>query len=186
MLNTRFKPGLALLFLVAFLTGCASSTYSATSKRPAVKPGSYLQIHHEYQVPNDFARVYFRNGKQTAKADVDRFTPYCYLLMQDSNQAGQPQQTIFPGRFYVTKVIESNDLKGGYRTYVASAVWDFDDGPSNINYKLDMRLSSSEQPGVRSLICIKNADDIFDRRHPNLSEIKTALGDLVTIEPPGQ
>lgn len=187
MLNTRFNPGLALIFLVIFLTGCASATYSQTSKRPAVKPGSYVQLHHEYRVPNEVARVYFRNGKQTAKGDVDRFTPYCYIVMHDIRQAGQPQQTIYPGRFYVTKVIESNDLQGGRRTYVASlGTWGIDDGPSNVDYKLEMRLSSSEQPGVRALICINNADDYYDRRYPNLSEIKTALGDLVTIEAPGQ
>ena len=187
MLNTRFNPGLALIFLVIFLTGCASTTYSQTSKRPAVKPGSYLQLHHEYQVPNEVARVYFRNGKQTARGDVDRFTPYCYLVMQDTNQSGQPQQTIFPGRFYVTKVIESNELIGGWRTYTASlGALLFDDGASNVDFKLEMRLSSSEQPGVRSLICINNSDDYWDRRYPYLSEIKTALGDLVTIEAPGQ
>jgi hypothetical protein len=99
MLNTRFNPSLALIVLVIFLTGCASGTYSKTSKRPAVKPGSYVQINHEYQIPNEFARVYFRNGKQTLKGDIDRFTPHCYILMHDIRQAGQPQQTIFPGRF---------------------------------------------------------------------------------------
>jgi hypothetical protein len=187
MLNTRFNSSLALIFLGLFLTGCASGTYSKTSKRPAVKPGSYVQLNHEYQIPNEFARVYFRNGKQTLKGDIDRFTPYCYILMHDIRQAGQPQQTIFPGRFYVTKVIESNDYQGGRRTYVASlGSWGFDDGPSNVNYQLEMRLSSGEQPGVRALTCVKNADDYMDRRHPNLSEIKIALGDLVTIEAPGQ
>ncbi|MDC1287568.1 hypothetical protein N8198_06760 [Gammaproteobacteria bacterium] len=187
MLNTRFNSSLALIFLGLFLTGCASGTYSTTSKRPAVKPGSYVQIHHEYQIPDEFARVYFRNGKQTLKGDVDRFTPYCYILMHDIRQAGQPQQTIFPGRFQVTKVIESNDYQGGGRTYVASlGLWGFDDGVSNVNYQLEMRLSSDEQPGVRALRCVNNADDYMDRRYPNLSEIKIALGDLVTIEAPGQ
>lgn len=186
MLNARFNPGPALVCLVLFLNGCASGTYSKTSKRPAVKPGSYVQLHHEYQISNEFARVYFRNGKQTLKADIDRFTPYCFILMQDIRQAGQPQQTIFPGRFYVTKVIESNELQGGRRTYVALTIDQIDDGPSNIDYKLEMRLSSSEQPGVRALICVKNADDYFDRRYPNLSEIRTALGNLVTIEAPGR
>ena len=176
-----------MITLVIFISGCASGTYSTTSRRPAVKPGSYLQLHHEYRVLNEFGRVYFRNGKQTAERNVDRFTPYCYLSVHDINQAGEPQQTIFPGRFQVTKVIESNDLRGGRRTYVASlTIRHLDDGPSNINYRLEMRLSSAEQPGVRALICIKNADDYIDRRYPNLSEIKTALGDLVTIEAPAQ
>ena len=187
MLNTRFNRGLALIILAMFLTACANGSYSKTSKRPAVKPGSYVQLHHEYQVPSEIARIYFRNGKQTAKADVDRFTPYCYLVMKDIRQAGQPQQTIFPGRFYVTKVIESNELYGGRRAYVSLTIERFDNGgPSNVNYILEMRLDSSEQPGVRALICVKNAEDYIDRRYPNLSEIKTALGDLVTIEAPGQ
>jgi hypothetical protein len=66
--------------------------------------------------------------------------------MHDASQAGLPQQKIFPGRFYVTKVIESNDHQGGRRTYVASLAFSyFDAGPSNVDYKLEMRLSSSEQ-----------------------------------------
>jgi len=190
MLNTRFNPSLALIVLVIFLTGCASGTYSKTSKRPAVKPGSYVQLNHQYQIPNVFARVYFRNGKQTLKGNIDRFTPYCYISMKDVSQAGQPQQMIFPGRFYVTKVIESNDHFGGRRTYVALTIGVFD-GPSNVDYQLEMRLSSSEQPGVRALICVKNINDYRDHMHepshyPSLSEIKIALGDLVTIEAPGQ
>jgi len=137
MLNTRFNPSLALIVLVIFLTGCASGTYSKTSKRPAVKPGSYVQINHEYQIPNEFARVYFRNGKQTLRGDIDRFTPHCFILMHDIRQAGQPQQMIFPGRFYVNKVIESNDHHGGRRTYVALTIGVFD-GPSNVDYQLEM------------------------------------------------
>ncbi|MCP4874921.1 MAG: hypothetical protein GY896_05510 [Gammaproteobacteria bacterium] len=185
MLITRFNPSLALIFLVVFLTGCAGGTYSKTSKRPAVKPGSYVQINHEYQIPNEFARVYFRNGKQTLKGDIDRFTPHCFILMQNIRQAGQPQQIIFPGRFNVTKVIERNDHAFGRTTY-AALTFEVFDGPSNVDYQLEMRLSSGEQPGVRALICVKNADDYFDRRYPNLSEIKIALGDLVTIDAPGQ
>ena len=183
MLVTRFPRGLALVFMAIFVSGCASS-YSMTSKRPAVKPGSYLQLHHEYQVPNQVARIYFRKGKQTAQADVDRFTPYCYLVIQDDRQAGEPQQKIYPGRFFVTEVIESNELIGGRKVYVAGMGWDFDDGPSNINFILEMRLRSTEQPGVRALVCINNSDDYFDRRYPYLSEIKEALGELITIEPP--
>lgn len=185
MLNTRFNPGLIQIFVVIFLTGCAGSTYSKTSKRPAVKPGSYVQINHEYQIPNEFARVYFRNGKQTLKGDIDRFTPHCFISMQDIRQTGQPQQTIFPGRFYVTKVIERNDHTFGGKTYAALTFGVFD-GPSNVDFELEMRLSSKEQPGVRALTCVKNSTDYLDRRYPNLSEIEIALGDLVTIEAPGQ
>jgi hypothetical protein len=149
-----------------------------------------VQLNHEYQVPNEFARVYFRNGKQTLKGDIGRFTPYCSISMHDIRQAGQPQQMIFPGRFYVTKVIERNDYQGGGRTYAALTMGQFD-GPSNLEYQLEMRLSSSEQPGVRALICVKPINDYNDyaddsRRYPNISEIKIALGELVTIEAPGQ
>ena len=187
MLNTRFNPSHALIFLAILLTGCASGSYSKGYERPAVKPGSYVQLNYEYKIPNQFARVHFQNGKQVLEGNIDRFTPHCSILMQDIHEAGQPQQKVFPGRFYVNKVIESNDYRYG-RTYVASLNWEHDGPPSNVDYQLDMRLSSSEQPGIRSLICVKNINDYvaYNRRYPNLSEIKIALGDLVTIEAPGQ
>ncbi len=177
------SPPSSLIFLIALLTGCASGTYSTGYDRPAVKPGWYVQIHHEYQIPNQFARVHFQNGKQVIEDNIDRFTPHCSILMQDIHEVGQSQQKVFPGRFYISKVIESNDYRFG-RTYVASLNWEHDGPPSNVDYQLDMRLSSSEQTGVRSLICVKNINDYvaYNRRYPNLSEIKMALGDLIDIE----
>jgi len=186
MLNTKFSPRLTLISLIILLSGCASGTYSRGYERPAVKPGSYVQLNHDYKIPNQFARVHFQNGKQVLRGNIDRFTPHCSILMQDIHEGGQPQQKVFPGRFYVSKVVESNDY-GFDRSYVASLIWENDGPPSNVDYQLDMRLSSSEQPGVRSLICVKNINDYvaYNRRYPNLAEIKMALGDLVTIEAPG-
>ena len=186
MFNVKFCPHLSPVGLVFLLAGCASGNFSTPYDRPAVKPGSIVQINHEYQIPNDFARVYFQDGRQVPKDDIDRFTPYCSVLMQ-SIRVEQPQQKIFPGRFYVSKVIESNDYRFD-RTYVATLEWEHDGPPSNVDYQLDMRLSASEQPGVRSLICVKNINDYvpYHRRYPNLSEIGIALGDLITIEAPGQ
>lgn len=176
-----------LIILTVLLTGCSSGSYSNQYNRPAVKPGWHVQIHHEYQIPNQFARVYFQNGKQVLKNNIDRFTPHCSILMQSIHEAGQPQQKIFPGRFYLSKVIKSND-NGFWGSFVATINWANDGPPSNVDYQLDMRLSSSEQPGVRSLICVKNINNYvaFNHRYPGLSEIKIALGDLVDIESSGQ
>jgi len=187
MLNTKSTPRLAFIFFTLLLTGCTSVTFSTGYGRPAVKPGSYVQINHEYQIPNEYARVYFQNGKQLLRRNIDRFIPYCSILMQDIREAGQPQQKIFPGRFYVSEVRESNDDNLG-RTYVASLSRKYIEPPSNVDYQLNMRLNSSEQPGVRSLICVKNINTLIplNRRYPNLSEIRIALGDLIEIETAGQ
>ena len=44
-----------------------------------------------------------------------------------------------------------------------------------------MRLKSTEQPGVRVLICAKRVDD-WGLHHPTLAEIRTALGNAIEIK----
>ncbi len=166
----------------ALSSGCAS-TYSRNSTGPSVDPASTIKINGSFDIPVNKARVYFQNGARVDWRDIDRWTTYCSVLVQNVQYSDQPQQTVLPGRFSIVEVRQSNDLLKHSRIYVASLGWVYDP-PSNVTYKVEMRLQSVEQPNVRSLICEKRVDN-YGRYHPTNSEIRTALGDLIEIETPG-
>ena len=102
--------------------------------------------------------------------------------MQNVQYSDQPQQTVLPGRFSIVNVRQSdNFLNLGF---IHSAGYQGLNAPSNVTYKVEMRLQSVEQPDVRSLICEKRVD-AYGRYFPTNSEIRTALGDLIEIESAG-
>lgn len=171
--------------VAAVMAGCATG-YSTYGGKVAVNPASTVQINGEFDIPNQSARVYFQGGEQVGWGEIDRWTTYCSVLVNNVQYADQPQQTVGPGDFSIVKVRQSNDRYQNARVFVASRDGFFDI-PSNVTYKVEMRLNSAEQPDVRSLICAKRVDQIgFGRNHyPKLAEMRTALGDLVEINSPG-
>lgn len=171
--------------VVALLAGCASGA-AKYGRGPSVDPASTVQINTQFDIPNQRARVYFQDGKQVEWGALYRWNTYCSVLVQNVQYADQPQQTVSPGRFDIVKVRQSNDRYQNARVFVASRDG-FIDFPSNITYQVEMRLSSSEQPDVRSLICAKRIDEpAFLRNHyPKLDEMRAALGDLIEINSPG-
>ena len=184
IIKSIFRTSL-LATAVALVSGCAGTgggTSANTSSGPAVDPASIIQIHGSYNIPVNKARVYFQNGAEIAQSEIDRWTTYCSMLVQNVQYSDQPQQTVLPGRFEITKVIHSDDARHISRVYVASLIW-VRNPQTNITYKVEMRLRSVEQPDVRSLICEKRVDR-YGRYHPSGSEIHTALGSLIEIDMP--
>ena len=178
--------GILILGLLVILGGCAS-TSSSYRNRPMVDPASVIQINTEFEIPNGGTRVYIQNGVQTEMRNIDKWSTYCRIAMKKIHAMDEPKQTVSPGRFDITKVIQSNDYIFRPRVFVASTTWG-NGTPSNINFQVDMRLSSPEQPDVRSLTCVNNINDYYldisGKRYPKLAEIKVALGDAITIITP--
>jgi hypothetical protein len=167
--------------VAALFSACASTSSNNSAGLP-VDPTSTVKINGSFDIPVEKARVYFQNGAHIDWRDIDRWTTYCSVQMQKVQYSDQPQLTVLPGLFSIVDVRERDDflnlgfIRGaGYQGIVA---------PSNVTYKVEMRLQSVEQPDVRSLICEKRVD-AYGRFFPTNSEIHTALGDLIEIEPPG-
>lgn len=149
---------------------------------PMVAPTSVVQINQQLEIPPELARVYIQNGVQVSKKGLDKWLTYCSVLMQKVNTPGEPLQTVSPGKFEVTEVREYNDYRYSPRIY-ASLTLVSRDPPSNVIYSVDMRLQSQQQPGVRSLICVKHVD-AYGRYYPTLAEMRVALGDAIEINMP--
>ncbi len=168
---------------IAIISGCGAS-YKNSTVRPSVSPAAIVQINQRLEIPTRKTRVYIQDGTQTTLRDIDEWSTYCSLRMKKRSAAGEPKQSVSPGRFEIIKVIESEDRTGSQRTYVASLGWFFDVNDHRsvqVFFGVEMRLQSAEQPGVRSLICEKRIDNYGLYNYPTLAEIRAALGNIIEI-----
>ncbi|MEM7207228.1 MAG: hypothetical protein AAF434_05355 [Pseudomonadota bacterium] len=172
------KRSFVVIALAGVLGACANVTSGPYASAKSLVNAS-VQINSDFAIPDNRARVYFQNGEKFTRTPSDRWTTYCSVLVQDLQQPGAERQIVQPGEFGVTRVKQSNDYTLRSRTFVASREWTYDP-PSNVTYKIEMRLASDEQPDVRSLICEKRVD-AYGQYHPTLAEARTALGDWVEI-----
>ncbi len=170
---------------IIVISGCGASIKNNTV-RPSVSPAAIVQVNQQLEIPNGKARVYIQDGAVTTYRNIDKWSTYCSLRMQQKHASGEPKLSVLPGQFKITKVIESEDGFNTVQTYVASLGWFIDVNQhrsSHVIYAVEMRLSSADQPGVRALICEKRANTlgVNYRNYPTLAEIKTALGDTIEI-----
>jgi hypothetical protein len=171
---------------ISIASGCSvsSSRYAA---KPSVNPASIVQINQHLEIPSQKARVYIQNGVETTMRNIDKFSTYCSVLMQNVHSRGEPLLTVSPGRFEIIKLRKSNDSLYFPGSFFVSRGWT-DDFPSVVIFEVEIRLKSAEQPGVRALFCAKQADvygPLFLTRHyPTLAEIRFALGNAIEIETP--
>ena len=169
------------LIIRTILVAAGISVASSCAVTPSVNPASVVQVNRSLEIPNKKARVYIQNGEETAKRDLDPWSIYCSVLMQDLHRAGEPKLTVSPGQFEIIKVREENEYLDFPGTYVAST--EFRYVPPIVIFRVEMRLKSVQQPGVRALICVKQVES-FGNHYPTLAEIRIALGNAIEIKTP--
>ena len=91
---------------IASSCSVSSSRYAA---KPSVNPASIVQINRHLEIPSRKARVYIQNGVETTLRNIDKFSTYCSVLMQNVHSSGEPLLTVSPGHFEIIKVRKSND-----------------------------------------------------------------------------
>ena len=161
-----------------FTVGCATQSPYNTAQA-SVDPGSLVQINRPLEIPNGKARLYFQNGVEITWRNIEKMTTYCSIRMRDRHKAGEPKIIISPEQFEIIKLRRSNDYSGRGRS---------ESPPTNVIFELEMRLNSTEQPGVMALYCAKRVMvmNLINTKqyYPNNTEIITALGDTIEIKSP--
>jgi hypothetical protein len=169
------RTGLIIGFI--FTIGCATQS-SYNTVQASVDPGSLIQINRPLEIPNGKARLYFQNGVETTKRNIEKMTTYCSIRMRDRHKTGEPKLIISPEQIEIIKLRRSNDHSGGL------IKGEF----INVIFELEMRLNSTEQPGVMALYCAKQVMVMkmvnIKQYYPNNTEIITALGDTIEIKTP--
>jgi hypothetical protein len=162
-----------LIFTVGYATQSSYNTAQAS-----VDPGSLVQINQPLEIPNGKARLYFQNGVEITKRNIEKMTTYCSIRMRNRHKEGEPKIIISPEQFEIIKLRRAND-------YVSRRN---DNSPTNVIFELEMRLNSTEQPGVMALYCAKRVMVMVfvntNQYYPNNTEIITALGNSIEIKSP--
>ena len=175
MIKIILRKGLVagLIFTVGYATQSSYNTAQAS-----VDPGSLVQINQPLEIPNGESRLYFQNGVEITKRNIEKKTTFCSIRMRNRHKEGEPKIIISPEQFEIIKLRRAND-------YVSRRN---DNSPTNVIFELEMRLNSTEQPGVMALYCAKRVMVMVfvntNQYYPNNTEIITALGNSIEIKSP--
>lgn len=159
--------------------------------------GSILKLNRAIEIPQDRSFIYIANGKVAPIKNfntVDIYSPYCMFYLKD--EVSQVH-TINPDRFKVTKITEwegyyssgdllkyayaSNQYTGLVKTGLVKAGLERENNMDIIMYATILRLHSSMQPEVKEIVC-GHWEEKSLVEPLTLDELKSALGDLITIE----
>ena len=189
-----------IFILIALLTTSCSmwpTLVVPITIKERVAVGSIIKLNQEIEIPQGRSFIYIQNGNiapiQNYNA-VDIYTPYCMLYI---NHEARKPHIIKPDRFEITKVIEwegyqskrslyeyakVNSQPGGLiKTSLASRSLNIGGGLDSTMYATILSLRSAKQPKVKQMVCGR-WDDPTVVTHLTFGELKSALGDLMTIE----
>jgi hypothetical protein len=175
MIKIILRKGLiaGLIFTVGYATQSSYNTAQASEDA-----GSLVQINRPLEIPDGKARLYFQNGVEITQRNIEKMTTYCSIRMRDRHKAGEPKIIISPEQIEIIKLRRSNDYVNRRN----------DNSPTTVIFELEMRLNSTEQPGVMALYCAKQVMVMVfvntKQNYPNNTEIITALGDTIEIKSP--
>jgi len=175
----RFLPLLVLLPLFA----CQTQPYAENSPYYRIPVGSSIEVTQALTIPANTARVYIQYGKPVDYQSVDQYEVHCWVF---SWKVLEENQTVKPGNFIVTRVQEFEefvyrDNKIQLASITKTRFQDIHGGATAIEYKTVLTIHSDMQPNIRRLVC-NHWEDPIDARHLSLAQIRTALGEIITIK----
>ena len=184
------------IVLVAFLTSCVSTR---TPIVPPVHTRFAVQINKQFDSLPNYTRIYFQDGMRVTFQALDQWLTYCRLHVYNQQKKADYLASVTPGRFGIAKVsmyYESSWYSfAGSGTYASvgtglsgfNSSFDYDrelhDPPSYYLYRVEMKLTSPDQPDVQTLICYRKWAT-RGNYYPRLDGIRRALGDIIEIKPP--
>jgi hypothetical protein len=175
---------LGVVAAVLLLSACQQAVRDETSPRSRVGVGSQFILHQVLHVPAGHARVFLQDGQVVAKAKLERYQPHCNIEVRTVSRGAS---YIEPDTFSVTAVMEDDAevVRGPQWRRYASLLFSGGDWDSvMLSRFVRHTLHSSRQPEVMYLTCHGGFDEPWRVEAPSISEIRQALGELVTLKLP--
>ena len=178
-----------LIGLALWLGGCAGlQSTDPASPYYAYTAGWTVQLNRPLTIPSGAATVRLQYGRIARRNSVQEQDPFCIVEL---NTVSDQPQTLQPGRFEVWRVTRSiNPIAAAAKPpLIRTSHGDSDGEPSFLYYITEFRLRDPNQPQLRGMRCAWNQMAPGNRalmRHLTLDEIRGALGDWITLIPPGE
>ena len=177
-----------LIGLVLLLGGCESlESPNPASPYFAFNSGWVVRLNQPLTIPADAATVRLQYGAIVPRNSVQEHDAYCVVEL---NTVSPNPQTLKPGQFKVWRVTRSVETLAAIPSFFVKAGYALDDsGPSFLYYKTEFHLRDPAQPNLRSMTCAWDQMAPSNRslmRHLTLNEMRRALGNWITLIPPGE
>lgn len=177
-----------LIGLVLLLGGCRSlDSPNPASPYFAYTTGWVVRLDRPLTIPPDAATVRLQYGEIVPRNSVQEHDAYCVVEL---NTVSPNPQILKPGRFKVWRVTRSVEtVAAAPSPFIKVGYVQDDSGPSLLYYKTEFHLRDPAQPNLRSMTCAWDQMAPINRtfmRHLTLNEIRSALGNWITLTPPGE
>jgi hypothetical protein len=180
-----------LVLIGTLALGACSTLESPNPASPyyAYPPGWVVRLNQPLQIDPDSATVRLQYGRIVPRNSVQEQDPFCIV---EVNTVGATAQFLQPGRFEVVRVTHSIStlsataspfVNPGYRKVGFGG----GDSPTFMYFITEFQLRDPDQPNLRSMRCAWNQMAPGNRslmRYLTLDEIRSALGDWITLIPP--
>ncbi len=172
--------------LVLLMGGCAGlESPDPASPYYAYSTGWAVQLNRALQIPADAATVRLQYGRIVPRNSVQEYDPFCVVEL---NTVRDEAQTLQPGRFEVWRVTRSvSTIAAAASPFIKAALVVDNSQPSFLYFKTEFRLRDAAQPDLRGMTCMWDQMAPGNRplmRHLTLDEIRSAVGDWMTLIPP--
>ena len=172
--------------LVLLMGGCAGlESPDPASPYYAYSTGWAVQLNRALQIPADAATVRLQYGRIVPRNSVQEYDPFCVVEL---NTVRDEAQTLQPGRFEVWRVTRSIDtVAAAASPFLKAGMMGHDPAPSLLYYKTRFQLRDPAQPNLLDMTCLWDQMAPGNRplmRHLTLDEIRSAVGDWMTLIPP--
>lgn len=173
-----------LLCCAMLLWGCGTpDAYGPETPYYRFPAGSRFVLERALEIPANWATVRIQNGRVAAFGHVQEHAAHCVF---EINTVRAEPQRVEPDTFAIVKVERSMSTLAVQSGFFIRAAFSGTDRPGQMFYKTIFTLHSERQPGVRWLTCQSDryAAGIVIPDHLTVSEIRQALGDILTLELP--
>jgi hypothetical protein len=174
---------MAWLITALAVVSCAGQVADESSPYSRMPVGSTVVLQQDLAVPAGHARVFLQHGKVVEKRRLDVYYPHCNF---EQHAVSDGTAVIKADRFRVTAVGMGEDYVV-QRDALIHAGWSMAGefgGVSMINRYVGHTLNSPSQPQVTRLTCHGGFAFPGEAVTPSLTDIRTALGVVATVELP--
>ena len=166
-----------------FLVACAST---GKPLEPPLDTTHKLLIKNSFETIPNGLHVDSQNGLRVPDGNLDRWKTWCRLRVFNHLHGADYVSAIKPGLVEISSLrmdfASSNNLVPGHGHF-NHFPWGFHDVPDYYLFTIHMRLTSPDQPDIRSLVCQRKWGNPGSAGYPTLTDIRRALGDQIEILP---